>query len=220
MMVTSPVKRFCRLFLLAGSALPYYIGHGMRNRELLKTGRRPAPGDLALIQGFVNTLDIEAERDELDSSGGLKTWLVRHGLLSSAMPVGENDLKEWVAFREALRSLLRKNGGGNLDRGVIRYLNRLADRLDLKIGFDPEGTALVYPATIKGVAGALGQMMLIVLKAVSDGSWWRLKSCVESNCLWAFYDSSKNRSARWCSMSVCGSREKARAYRKRNAGSR
>jgi predicted RNA-binding Zn ribbon-like protein len=219
-MVTSPVKYFCRLFSLAVFALRYYIGYGMKNRELLKTGQKPAPGDLVLIQGFVNTLDIEAERDELDSVGGLKKWLVRHGLLGLAMPVGENDLKEWVAFREALRALLRKNGGERLDRAVIRRLNRMAGELNLKIGFNPDGAAQLSSTTTQGVAGAIGQMLLIIMNSVLDGSWWRLKSCSESNCLWAFYDSSKNRSGRWCSMSVCGSREKARAYRKRKAGSK
>lgn len=189
----------------------------MKNRELLKTGRKPAPGELALIQGFVNTQDIEAERDELDSPQALKKWMVRHGLLSSGISISERDFKEFIAFREALRALLMKNGGERLDRGVIRHLNRLTDGLILKIGFGPDGGALLRPAAAQGVARALGQMLLIVLDSVSDGSWWRLKSCSESNCQWAFYDSSKNRSGRWCSMTVCGSREKARAYRKRMA---
>jgi predicted RNA-binding Zn ribbon-like protein len=114
---------------------------------------------------------------------------------------------------------LRKNGGEKLGRGVIRHLNRLADGLNIKIGFDPDGTARLHAAKTQGVTKALGQMLLIVLNSISDGSWWRLKSCSESNCLWAFYDSSKNMSGRWCSMSVCGSREKARTYRRRKSES-
>ena len=34
--------------------------------------------------------------------------------------------------------------------------------------------------------------------------------------MWAFYDRSKNRSGRWCSMDSCGNVEKARAFRERN----
>jgi len=191
----------------------------MKNRELLKTGQKPAPGELALVQGFVNTLDIERERDELDSPGELKSWLVRHGLLSSGTSINEDEFNEWIAFREAVRALLRKNSGEKLDRSVIRRLNRMAGELNLKIGFNPDGAALLRSTTTQGVAGAIGQMLLIIMNSVLDGSWWRLKSCSESNCLWAFYDSSKNRSGRWCSMSVCGSREKARAYRRRKANS-
>jgi hypothetical protein len=138
MMVTSPVKCFYRLFFVAAAARPYYIGVAMKNHELLKTGRKPAPGELALVQGFVNTLntlDIERECDDLHSPGALKAWMVRHGLLDSAVSINEDDFKEWITFREALQALLGKNNGGKLGRDVIRYLNRLliAWRRDLTL---------------------------------------------------------------------------------------
>jgi predicted RNA-binding Zn ribbon-like protein len=56
-----------------------------------------------------------------------------------------------------------------------------------------------------------------VTRAVVDGNWERLKACPLEGCLWAFYDRSKNRSRRWCSMDVCGNVAKARAYRQRHA---
>jgi predicted RNA-binding Zn ribbon-like protein len=50
------------------------------------------------------------------------------------------------------------------------------------------------------------------------GTWGRLKACEREVCRWAFYDRSMNRSGHWCSMSVCGQREKSRrAYRRRRA---
>jgi len=66
-----------------------------------------------------------------------------------------------------------------------------------------------------GVAGALGRILAIVCAATVDGTWARLKACRNDGCQWAFYDASKNRSATWCSMSICGSRTKVRAYRQR-----
>ena len=54
-----------------------------------------------------------------------------------------------------------------------------------------------------------------------DGTWVRLKACPGRDCGWVFYDHSRNQSARWCSMKVCGDREKARAYyQRRTAGDR
>jgi predicted RNA-binding Zn ribbon-like protein len=47
-----------------------------------------------------------------------------------------------------------------------------------------------------------------------DGTWERLKAC--RNCYWSFYDYSPNRSATWCSMQICGNRQKTRAYRRRH----
>ena len=54
--------------------------------------------------------------------------------------------------------------------------------------------------------------------AIAEGTWARLKACERDSCRWAFYDRSKNRSGHWCSMDVCGAREKnRRAYRRRRA---
>jgi predicted RNA-binding Zn ribbon-like protein len=71
------------------------------------------------------------------------------------------------------------------------------------------------------VNGALGVVLAITARAMVDGSWSRLKVCPGEDCGWAFYDHSRNQTGRWCSMSVCGGRAKARAhYRRRRAGSR
>jgi predicted RNA-binding Zn ribbon-like protein len=58
-------------------------------------------------------------------------------------------------------------------------------------------------------------MLATVFRAMSDGSWSRMKACGNPDCRWAFYDSSKNRSGRWCEMASCGNRMKARAFRER-----
>jgi predicted RNA-binding Zn ribbon-like protein len=55
-----------------------------------------------------------------------------------------------------------------------------------------------------------------VHEARGDGTWERLKACREPSCVWAFYDYSKNRSAAWCSMEVCGNRNKVRLFRTRS----
>ncbi|GAA0393839.1 hypothetical protein GCM10010357_13330 [Streptomyces luteireticuli] len=47
---------------------------------------------------------------------------------------------------------------------------------------------------------------------VVTGESTRLKRCAEQACAWVFWDVSKNRSRRWCSMRVCGNRAKARRY--------
>ena len=48
-----------------------------------------------------------------------------------------------------------------------------------------------------------------------EGTWHRLKACPNPDCEWAFYDRSRNRSSRWCVMSECGNRAKARTFRER-----
>ncbi len=65
----------------------------------------------------------------------------------------------------------------------------------------------------RGLDAALGRILAVALTAMLDGSWPRLKAC--RNCRWAFHDYSRNRSASWCSMAICGNRSKTRAYRRR-----
>jgi len=44
----------------------------------------------------------------------------------------------------------------------------------------------------------------------------RVRECAGERCAWLFLDHSKNRSRRWCDMTVCGNREKARRHRARD----
>jgi predicted RNA-binding Zn ribbon-like protein len=55
----------------------------------------------------------------------------------------------------------------------------------------------------------------MIAAARAAGTWDRLKACRQETCGWLFYDVSRNRSSSWCSMQVCGGREKSRAYRRR-----
>jgi predicted RNA-binding Zn ribbon-like protein len=43
----------------------------------------------------------------------------------------------------------------------------------------------------------------------------RVKLCGADTCEWLFLDESRNRSRRWCDMSTCGNREKARKHYRR-----
>ncbi|MBK5306005.1 MAG: CGNR zinc finger domain-containing protein [Frankiaceae bacterium] len=62
------------------------------------------------------------------------------------------------------------------------------------------------------VGEALGEA--VALQAT--GEWSRVKACALESCRWVFFDESRNRSGRWCSMQVCGNRAKTAAYRARH----
>ncbi|MGA8461029.1 MAG: CGNR zinc finger domain-containing protein, partial [Streptosporangiaceae bacterium] len=64
----------------------------------------------------------------------------------------------------------------------------------------------------------LARILLIAGEAATTGTWSRLKVCSAADCQWAFYDRSPTRTGCWCSMRVCGSRAKSRAYRRRAGG--
>ncbi|GIH23832.1 hypothetical protein Aph01nite_21420 [Acrocarpospora phusangensis] len=72
---------------------------------------------------------------------------------------------------------------------------------------------LGFRPVLSDIRGALAVILASVAGAVADGSWQRLKACHEPRCEWIFYDRSRNRGSRWCSMAVCGTRAKMRVYR-------
>jgi predicted RNA-binding Zn ribbon-like protein len=179
-------------------------------------GRTPAPGDLGLVQSFVNTswdLDHDGE-ERLGSPKELAGWLVGHGLLEPAAKLTTADLTRALHFREGLRALLFVNNGAAPDPEAIERLNRALGAAALTVRFDGDAMPELSSAG-RDLDGALGSLAGTVALARIDGSWARLKACRGVHCGWAFYDHSRNRSGSWCSMSVCGSRAKAREYRRR-----
>jgi predicted RNA-binding Zn ribbon-like protein len=63
----------------------------------------------------------------------------------------------------------------------------------------------------------LAWLLLIVRDAQADGSWDRLKTCTNPECLWAFFDRSHSRRGQWCDMASCGNVIKNRNLRARRA---
>jgi predicted RNA-binding Zn ribbon-like protein len=176
--------------------------------------RPPAPDPLVLVQDFVNSQEVEDEIEHLDSPEALADWLVTHGLAPEGTKVTARDLERVRAAREALRSVLLANNGEPLDPVAVDVLNAVAARVRLAPRFDVEGHVMVAGEG-SGVDGALAQIVAVVLGAMADGTWSRLKVCRADTCGWAFYDHSRNRSGQWCVMAECGNRNKARTFRAR-----
>jgi predicted RNA-binding Zn ribbon-like protein len=181
-------------------------------------GRAPAPGRLALVQAFINThYDLEEVHgaEVFSSVGALGSWLRRAGLLDGDSRLGEPDLTRARALREGLRALAQAGSGPGRATVLARErVNAVAAGGRLEVRFTAEGPRLIGTPDA-GLDSAVGSLLAIVAQAMTDGSWSRLKVCPGHHCGWAFYDHSRNRSGVWCSMSVCGGRQKARAHYRR-----
>ncbi|HVW17504.1 MAG TPA: CGNR zinc finger domain-containing protein [Solirubrobacteraceae bacterium] len=176
-----------------------------------------APGALDVVRRFVNTFDAEDLAEALDSPAALARWLRQNGLADGTVRPSREDLLHAYALREALRAVLVAHHGEPLDPHVPPFLDEAARRARLAVRFDAHGDARVV-AEAPGVDGALGRLLAIVHDAIGQGTWERLKVCPADDCQVAFYDRSRNRSAVWCDMKVCGNRAKARGYRARRGG--
>jgi predicted RNA-binding Zn ribbon-like protein len=172
---------------------------------------RAAPGDLELVRRFCNTINRENGADRFTTADGFDQWL-RDERRRPTRP-NRRDLARIVAFREAVHAITRAN---RRPRGPHAELADLADTVTdvtYQLRATRDGLDFV-PDAPTGTAALLGELALVCKRAADDGTLRRLKSC--AHCQWTIYDTSKNQSARWCSMSLCGTRHNARTYRKRH----
>ncbi|MGA4841496.1 CGNR zinc finger domain-containing protein [Streptomyces sp. G45] len=169
--------------------------------------RAPAPGGLALIQALVNSLDIGAGTDALDTAAGRAAVG-----LDGASAVEVAAAKE---LRESLRAVCLAHAGLP-PRGAVRPLGELLAAAPLLVRVDSvDGSAALVPADPGALAS---RVAAAVAGAVVDGTWGRLKACEAESCQWVYFDRSPGGRGRWCDMGVCGARAKMRAYRARRAG--
>jgi predicted RNA-binding Zn ribbon-like protein len=171
------------------------------------------------VQTFLNSRwDLaSSNEEELESPGAVSTWFVEHGLFDRRHSLTESDRRRVLEVREGLRAMLFVNNGALEDPEVVARLNRalLAPRIYVQFAAadTPE-----FKSQPRDLDGALALIATIVALSQLDGSWSRMKACRGRDCGWAFYDHSRNQVSSWCAMSVCGSRAKVRAYRKRRRG--
>jgi hypothetical protein len=149
--------------------------------------------DVELVLAFLNTRDLELGTDVLDSEASWRAWVSERGLGQGG------DLEQVRAARTALRYSLGEEHEDNSTPGASGVI-----RVELNHG-----------VPVMTTRDALGAVLAAAARLAVLGSWERFKICPADGCLWAFYDRSRNRSRTWCSMQVCGNREKARNWRER-----
>ena len=184
----------------------------MRREDLVTGGaqpgdREPAPGDLRLVQDFVNTVDRENGVELLDGVAGARDWLRQRSLPSRGVTAAT--VAHMIEVREALRTLLL----GDDDAAARATLDAAARRAGLRPAFAPDGPRVVADTP-------LGEVLAVAFTAMVDGRWARLRACPRDVCGWVFYDRSPANRATWCSMAVCGNRVKAGTYYRRRGRAR
>jgi predicted RNA-binding Zn ribbon-like protein len=173
---------------------------------------------LDLVRDYVNTYDFETGVDEIATPDELATWFSEQGLVDDLIEPTEEEVEDARSLREAIRELLLGNNGVDVDAAAAsQTLEEAGRKAHLGVRFE-DGRPVLAPEG-DGARGALGRIVATVAELAPTDEWKRLKTCRDETCRVAFYDKSRNRSRAWCSMEVCGNREKARNFRHRHATS-
>lgn len=180
---------------------------------------------------FVNTTPIlDGERvDLLGNFDDLVRWLQESGGLSAARArevtarwgdsgEGRLALREALALRAALSAGAERLAAGKPPGEVmVRAVNRVLASRPAYVQLVREGRGLV--SRVQPVTSSAGHLLVPIAESAAwlleHGDPSLVRRCEGAGCVLMFYDTTRNRSRRWCSMEGCGSRAKAAAYYRR-----
>jgi predicted RNA-binding Zn ribbon-like protein len=186
-----------------------------------------------LCLDFVNTVAwraAEESEERLRTYDDLVEWgrvagLVKPRAAAALRRRAQQDPDEAAATLAQAR-LLREALYRLLSRLRARRAPEVADRhvLQAALAETPARRRLAwrdgaYAWDVDAADGDLGRLLWPIVWSAADllveGETGRIKECAGARCGWLFFDSSRNRSRRWCSMRDCGNRAKVRRHYER-----
>src|SRR3989304_4206515 len=153
----------------------------------------PAPGDLELLQRFVNLHEHdEGGRPADPSLEMIRPFLVSRGLLTPKERLSAADRETYLRLRNAIRGLV----GADPEKPIPAAAAEVIDRIGLAAGLPPHfraaGSPTLEPRGGGGVAAAFGSMVAIAFVAAYDGTFEHLKSWADGTGRGGFSDKPKN----------------------------
>jgi predicted RNA-binding Zn ribbon-like protein len=180
------------------------------------TGARGLPTGLGrLCLNFVATVvDRRGQAAErLCSPGALADWLVAVGPLDQAPALGEPDLRQARALREAIYRLVTENG--DPDPANVRLLNRLARHPTPIPSLSADGAGR-NPDSRQTSPAALSVIARDAIDLLSSPARQCIRMCAAEQCGAPFLDTSRPGKRRWCYMGRCGNQAKKARYRRQH----
>jgi predicted RNA-binding Zn ribbon-like protein len=177
---------------------------------------RPEDRDGFRFRGGHVALDLAATlagrlkgepRELIAAPADLDRWLVSSGLVARRPNACGADVKLARELREAIYGIASGKGGREVrDRlNAVAALPAARPRLTASDKLERDGNAPELLATIAREA----------VELFGGPERTRIRTCEGEGCAILFLDLSRSGQRRWCSMSGCGNRAKARAFRKR-----
>ena len=183
-----------------------------------------------LCLSYANTLfwrGSEHPSEGLGSFGHLVAWLeVQTGMAAAdaaALTKTAEDAPEQAAalfsqaisLREAMFGVFTALAQGERapdgDFAALAHAIEHAPKRERLVRND-EGYAWRIPHSAFAAPDLLAPVVWSAADLLVSGGDGRVRRCANDKCLWLFIDESKNGTRRWCDMSACGNRAKARRH--------
>jgi predicted RNA-binding Zn ribbon-like protein len=145
--------------------------------------------------------------DKLEDDEWLQAF-AREAGLGELGPPSKGERRRLHALRDLLRELVETRAGAGFDR-LDPYVAGASVRRHIV------GESVALEPVERDWRWAESEIAASFVELLAHGEPTRLKVCANHDCQWAFYDSSKNRSRRWCGSPTCGTADKVRRFRAR-----
>jgi len=171
--------------------------------------------DLVNTVSRIEGKDFDFWSDDED----VESWLERVGLSVDSVNVHWSR-GELLSHAKELRSLVLSWLHKSREEGeILNVLNSyLAESWSHpKVIYESStGLRVERRRSAMSVKGLLGPISESVADLIANGDPQRIGQCQHNECILWFYDRTKARRRRWCSMALCGNRHKVGEYRKRH----
>jgi predicted RNA-binding Zn ribbon-like protein len=165
------------------------------------------PGALCLEFGYTGDFGYSvAEWERLHSPSDLAAWLgERFGITVNPAPA---DFADALHLRTSIWRMSRAATADlTFDAADVDTVNEFAAR-PCVVPILAGGTRPAPPATVPRMLSSIA-LDAVAVFALAPG---RVRECSADDCRLIFFDASRPRTRRWCSMQRCGNRAKNRAH--------
>jgi predicted RNA-binding Zn ribbon-like protein len=184
----------------------------------------------ALALDFANTVGgthVSPTHDHLRSYGDIARFAVLAGGLPSSVAKRLTERAErdptraeavyeiGIALRESIWAVFSALASGESPRDADLALigdAAAAGAARSRLVYDKDGVGWSLPSGSDELERPLWDIARSAADLLTSGEHDRIKECASTTCEWVFLDRSRNRSRRWCDMSDCGNRAKARRF--------
>lgn len=184
----------------------------------------------ALALDFANTVGgthVRPTHDHLRSYGDITRFAVLAGGLPPAVAKrltqqadrdrsrAEAVYELGIALRESIWAVFSALASGESPHDADLALigdAAAAGAARSRLVYDKKGVGWSLPSDSDDLERPLWDIARSAADLLTSGHHDRIKQCASTTCEWVFLDRSRNRSRRWCDMSDCGNRAKARRF--------
>jgi predicted RNA-binding Zn ribbon-like protein len=178
-----------------------------------------------LWEDFINsywrdwrTGDKNKDRDRLDEEKWVSKWLREYALFETQMP-NAIELEQLKKLRSLLWGWVQAIvQGKSMDENMLKQLNLYMDKgpVTRRIVWKSDEQAEISLLPLhSGWEQVMAEIVASFAEALLEKEPSRFRICDNPDCLWVYYDDTRNRSKRYCDDKACGNLMKVRRFRAR-----